>query len=34
MTDYNDWEVLRIGLCKNVVNPGGLVNNPIVCPTN
>ncbi len=34
MTDNNDWEVLRIGLCKNVVNPGGLVSNPIVCPTS
>ncbi len=33
MTDYNDWEVLRIGLCKNVVNPGGLLSNPITCPT-
>jgi hypothetical protein len=32
MTDYNDWEVLRIGLCKNVVNPGGLISNPITCP--
>ena len=34
MTDYNDWEVLRIGLCKHVVNPGGLVGNPIICPTS
>ncbi|MEZ4570231.1 MAG: hypothetical protein R2849_07870 [Thermomicrobiales bacterium] len=32
MVDNNDWEVLRIGLCKNVVNPGGLVSNPIACP--
>ncbi len=34
MTDYNDWEVLRLGLCKNVVNPGGLVVNPITCPVS
>ena len=32
MNDHNDWEVLRTGLCKNVVNPGGLVSNPITCP--
>lgn len=30
--NYNDWETLRIGLCKNVVNPDGLAVNPIVCP--
>lgn len=30
--NYNDWEVLRIGLCRYVVNPGGLVANPIKCP--
>jgi hypothetical protein len=34
MTNYNDWETLRIGLCKHVVNPGGLVTNPITCPTS
>jgi hypothetical protein len=34
MTDHNDWEVLRIGLCKDVVNPGGLVSHPINCPSN
>ena len=34
MTNYNDWEVLRIGLCKHVVNPGGLVNHPITCPAS
>ena len=28
----NDWDVLRIGLCGGVVNPGGLVPNPIKCP--
>ncbi|CAN5552993.1 hypothetical protein BH23CHL2_BH23CHL2_01190 [soil metagenome] len=32
MNDYNDWDVLRIGLCKHVVNPGGLISNPITCP--
>lgn len=32
MTNYNDWEVLRMGLCNEVVNPGGLVSNPITCP--
>ncbi|QMU30413.1 T9SS type A sorting domain-containing protein [Adhaeribacter radiodurans] len=30
-TNYNDWEVLRLNLCKQVVNPGGLVSNPINC---
>jgi hypothetical protein len=30
--DYNDWEYLRDGLCRNVVNPGGLVADPITCP--
>ncbi len=30
--NYNDWEVLRVGLCRNVVNPGGLVADPTVCP--
>ena len=34
MSDHNDWEILRIGLCKNVVNPGGTVANPITCPTS
>ncbi|CAN5516379.1 hypothetical protein BH23CHL2_BH23CHL2_05540 [soil metagenome] len=34
MTDHNDWEIMRIGLCKNVVNPGGLISNPITCPTS
>ena len=29
--NYDDWEVLRIGLCKEVVNPGGLVSGPIKC---
>jgi hypothetical protein len=34
MVDNNDWETMRIGLCKNVVNPGGTVSNPITCPTS
>jgi hypothetical protein len=34
MTDNNDWDIMRLGLCKNVVNPGGLLSNPIVCPAS
>jgi hypothetical protein len=30
--NYNDWQVLRVGLCQQVANPGGLVTNPIQCP--
>jgi hypothetical protein len=30
--DSNDWESLRYGLCRNVVNPGGLVADLITCP--
>jgi hypothetical protein len=30
--DSNDWESLRYGLCRNVVNPSGLVADPITCP--
>ena len=30
--NYNDWETIRLGLCRNVVNPGGLITNPIQCP--
>ncbi|MBI4510558.1 MAG: hypothetical protein HY698_13070 [Deltaproteobacteria bacterium] len=30
--NYNDWQVLRVGVCRQVVNPGGLVPNPIKCP--
>ncbi|MBM2620620.1 hypothetical protein JIG36_34480 [Actinoplanes sp. LDG1-06] len=29
--NYDDWSVLRVGVCKDVVNPGGLVSNPIRC---
>jgi hypothetical protein len=29
--NYNDWETLRPNLCRQVVNPGGLVENPVVC---
>ena len=33
MTNYNDWEVMNLSLCKNVVNPGGLLTVPAVnCP--
>ncbi|CAA9295464.1 MAG: hypothetical protein AVDCRST_MAG93-4221 [uncultured Chloroflexia bacterium] len=28
----NDWETVRLGVCRNVVNPGGTVSNPITCP--
>jgi hypothetical protein len=31
-TNYNDWQVHRVGLCSQVVNPGGTVANPIKCP--
>lgn len=32
-TDYNDWETLRIGLCRNLVAGAGTVPNPkIKCP--
>lgn len=34
MVDNNDWEILRLGLCKNVVNPGGTISNPINCPSS
>ena len=35
MTNYNDWEVMNLSLCKNVVNPGGLLTTPSVnCPTD
>lgn len=30
--NYNDWQVLRVGICQQVVNPGGTVSNPIKCP--
>ena len=30
-TNRNDWAVMRYSLCRDVVNPGGLVNNPIRC---
>jgi hypothetical protein len=32
--NYNDWQVHRVGLCRQVVNPGGTVTNPIHCPAN
>ena len=30
--NYNDWQVHRVGLCRQVVNPGDTVSNPINCP--
>ncbi|MGH3713015.1 MAG: hypothetical protein ACRDT4_06065 [Micromonosporaceae bacterium] len=30
--NYNDWQVRRVNLCRNVVNPGGLVTDPPDCP--
>lgn len=30
--NYNDWQVHRVGLCRQVVNPGNTVSNPIACP--
>jgi hypothetical protein len=32
MLNYNDWKVHRIGLCQQVVKPGGIVASPIQCP--
>jgi hypothetical protein len=29
--NYDDWEVLGINLCREVVNPGGTISNPIRC---
>lgn len=29
--NYDDWQVLRVGLCRQVVNPGGRVSDPIRC---
>jgi hypothetical protein len=29
--NYDDWQVLGINLCREVVNPGGAVSNPIKC---
>jgi hypothetical protein len=30
-TNQNDWAVMRYSLCRGVVNPGGLVSNPVRC---
>ena len=30
--NYNDWDILRVNVCKQVVNPKGTVSNPIKCP--
>ena len=30
--NYDDWAVFRVTLCKNLVNPGGLVADPVTCP--
>lgn len=30
--NYNDWQVQRLGLCCQVVNPGGTVADPVACP--
>jgi hypothetical protein len=29
--NYDDWEVLRVNLCREVVDPGDTVSNPIRC---
>jgi hypothetical protein len=29
---FDDWSVIRLGLCRNVVNPGGTVSGPVDCP--
>jgi hypothetical protein len=31
-TNFNDWATLRVRLCRNVVNPGGLGPNRVRCP--
>ena len=31
-SDHDDWEALRVGVCRNVVNPGNLIEDPIECP--
>jgi hypothetical protein len=28
----NDWNVLRVSICRHVVDPGGTVDHPIACP--
>jgi hypothetical protein len=30
-TNHNDWDVLAHNVCSGVVNPGGLVTDPIRC---
>jgi hypothetical protein len=30
--NYDDWATLRLGLCRNVINPGGLGPNAVTCP--
>jgi hypothetical protein len=30
--NYDDWKVLRVNLCRSVVNPGGTVSNLPDCP--
>jgi hypothetical protein len=30
--DWNDWRVIRTGLCEHVVNPGGVVPDAVECP--
>lgn len=35
MRNYDDWKVMNLSLCNNVVNPGGLIQEPAVsCPEN
>jgi hypothetical protein len=29
--NYDDWEVLRVNVCREVVDPGDTVSNPIRC---
>jgi hypothetical protein len=31
-SNYNDWAHLRLGLCRNVINPGGLGPRSVTCP--
>jgi hypothetical protein len=31
-SNANDWQTIRLGLCRNVVNPTKQVSDPIICP--
>jgi hypothetical protein len=31
-SNYNDWAYLRLGLCRNVIDPGHLGPHKVTCP--